>query len=219
MAMLESDVLTRASDLLNDTSNTYWPVAELRRWLNDGQRVIATLRPDSTSETLTYGLTAGVLQTLPVGAQLLLDIPYNSNGRSIRICEMETLAAYNPNWAGAAQAQIVENFMYDERTPLVFYVYPPAAANSVVTIVFSKNPQATTGPNDPIVVNDSYVDVLVDYIVYRAQSKDAEIGALNESSKMHYQFFHDKFRTKIESDIRLSPNTANKGGETPKAIK
>lgn len=221
MPLTEASITTRAADLLFDASNVTWPLAELRRWLNSGVRAIAEKRPDAVAVVSPHQLAPGVRQTLPTGGARLLDVTRNlgSNGltvgRAVRICEMEHLQAYQPTWAQDTAATEVQNFMYDERYPRTFYVYPPAHATTpvYVELIYAGIPNETTGPTDPLPIHDQWENALLDYVMFRALSKDAELGALNQAAVAHQQAFVAALESRAEADFRSSPNRASGGGE------
>lgn len=64
MALLAQSIVQRAVQILQDTTSVRWPVDELVRWLNDGQREIVLHRPDSNSKVATGTLAVGTRQDL-----------------------------------------------------------------------------------------------------------------------------------------------------------
>lgn len=59
MTITAQSIVRRATDLLQDQTSVRWPVNELVRWLNDAQRAIVKVRPDSMNTTATMTLSAG----------------------------------------------------------------------------------------------------------------------------------------------------------------
>ena len=64
MTIAAQSIIRRATDLLQDQTSVRWPANELVRWLNDAQRAIVKVRPDSTNTTTTLTLVAGSRQDL-----------------------------------------------------------------------------------------------------------------------------------------------------------
>ena len=60
-----TNLLTRIRNVLQDTTNVRWTDIELRDYINDAQREIVNLRPDSSATTSNIALVAGTKQTLP----------------------------------------------------------------------------------------------------------------------------------------------------------
>ena len=53
MALTAQSIVQRVVGMLQDTTSIRWPVNELVRWLNDGQREVVAYRPDSMNTTAT----------------------------------------------------------------------------------------------------------------------------------------------------------------------
>ena len=68
MTITAQSIIHRATDLLQDQTSVRWPANELVRWLNDAQRAIVRVRPDSMNTTATMTLVAGSRQDLDNGA-------------------------------------------------------------------------------------------------------------------------------------------------------
>jgi hypothetical protein len=83
----------------------------------------------------------------------------------------------------------VESYSYDPRNPLQFYVYPPNLGTGFVELSYSAVPAAVATAGDNITINDLYAYCLVDYMLYRAFSMDAEHAANAARAVAHYQAF------------------------------
>jgi hypothetical protein len=219
MAATAQDIITRAADLLFDQANVRWPVAELLRWINDAQREIVGLRPDLGAKVAAVTLVAGVKQTLPADGIRLLDVTRNVNGPGIRITQMENLTAYNPAWANDTASSTVRNYMFDERTPTVFWVYPPATAGAQVEVSYLAMPPAITTASDTLGVPETFFNPVLDYVLFRAMSKDAEAGSLSSRASLYLQAFNSYFGDKMQVDAVTSPNAENEGGAVPRMIR
>ena len=68
MPITAQSVIRRCVETLQDPTSIRWPVAELVRYLNDGQREVALYRPDSLVTSATLTCVAGTKQALPAGA-------------------------------------------------------------------------------------------------------------------------------------------------------
>jgi hypothetical protein len=145
-------------------------------------------------------------------------VAYSSTdpGPGIAVCEMETLRAYHPNWPSDTPSLIVENFMYDERTPEVCYVYPPAAEGTYVELVHVVAPTDCTSGASPLSVADSYANALVFLVLARAYEKDTENRAMAET---YYKRCLRSLGLKTEPDKKSSPNVANQGGDVPRGLR
>jgi hypothetical protein len=220
--MLASDIISRAQTLLQDADGTRWTSTELLKWISDGQRVIALVRPDSCSTHTALSLAAGSKQSLPAGGLRLLDVIRNLSesgivGRAVRMVDRETLDAQDPNWHRAASTGSVYNFAYDNRDPLNFYVYPPALPGKKLEIVYVKSPEEINSSTDPIGLLDIYAEPLLNYVMFRAYSKDAEYGANAQLATGYFTVFSNLLGIKTGKDFAFSPD-ANKPGGTPNPI-
>ena len=226
MAQTPSEVLTRAGDILQDTTNVRWALAELLRYMNDGRRELAIHRPDIYSTSTVMALVAGTKQTIPSDGNRFLDAVRNVSaagavGRSVRITERETLDAQLPEWHTEGVSTTLKHFMFDERSPKVFYVYPPAAAAHQLEIVYSKSPIdiliGDVASSSALTGEDIYAGALLDYILYRAFSKDSDYAGNMQRAGSHYQMFAGTLGIGNRKRYATSPNFANMDGVTPKA--
>lgn len=217
--MLASDIISRAQILLQDVAGTRWTTAELLKWISDGQRVIALVRPDSSVDNVSFTMVAGTKQTLPADGLRLLDVVRNlaangDPGRAVRMVERETLDAQDLMWHTRASTGTVTNFMYDNRDPLHFYVYPKAAANQKLEIIYSKDPAEITSASQALAVNDLYAEPLLNYVMFRSYGKDAEYAANAGLAQSYLGVFNAMLGIKTSKDFAFSPD-ANKPGGTP----
>jgi hypothetical protein len=231
----ETEILTVVSGILMDAANTRWPWTELRYYLNQGQRVISSARIDACSETRLVFLSSGVKQTIPTDAWWLLSVIRNApiavvegaqQPSGIRLCELENIADSAPDWANDTPSTTVKNYAYDERTPSIYYVWPPVspgeyysgAANTRVEIAVAVNPTATTTTSSPIAIGQQYEAMLMDYILWRAFSKDAGLPNGMARAQMHGQAFQAAMAMANQTALHGSPNAAIQGGVTPRSL-
>ena len=130
MSIAAQALIRRVVETLQDTTSIRWPVAELVRYLNDGQREIIVHRPDAMVTNASVSLASGTKQSLPANGAKLIDVVRNSAGskRAIRMCAREILDAQSPGWHNLSGVTEIVHFMFDPRDPKVFYIYPPAQA-------------------------------------------------------------------------------------------
>ena len=220
MPLTASDVLTRAADIIQDQTNVRWPSDELLRYLNDARREVAIARPDLYATTASVTLAAGTKQSLPSDGMRLMDVtrnmPSGNPGAAMRIVEREILDAQKPNWHLETQTAGLKHFMYDERNPRVFYVYPPATAGHQVELVYGKTPTEITNTSTQLADEDIYTGAIVDYVCYRAFSKDAEYAGNGTRAVAHYQQFLNALGLGGKVTKTVSPNSANIGGVPPR---
>jgi hypothetical protein len=217
MALTAQSIIRRAVETLQDTTSIRWPVNELVRYLNDGQREVVLYRPDSMVTNAAVSLAAGAKQSLPSNGSKLIDVIRNSSSpkRSVRLTDRHILDSQTPNWYNLTGATEILHYMYDPRDPKVFYVYPPAAASGAsVELVYSAYPSDITEPADGAVYTavtgnislpDIYANLLTDYILYRAYTKDAEYAGNAARAQAHYGSFQAALSTEMNGTTGIAP--------------
>lgn len=220
------DVLSRAQTILQDTTSTRWPLVELQTWLNDAYGEILIYRPDAATQSRAITLAEGTRQrcTDPTTINLpnllrVMDVTRNvavgSDKRSVRRTDRRILDDQRPGWHAETKSLNIQHYMFDDRLPKEFFVYPPAAAGAQVEIVYASMPAAHTmseatlgqaGTAETVRIDDIYVGALLDYVLYRAYSKDAEYAANGARASGHYAAFANAIGVKTATDGRVSPN-------------
>ena len=218
------EIIKRVEDVLQD-SNVRWPRVELQNWLNESYLQIALLRPDASSKTGTLTCVAGSRQTITSGfstALRLLDVVRNlassSNKKVVRLIERSVLDDQRPAWHNDTASINIQNYTFDVRQPKEFFVFPPATTSAQLEVVYADLPgthslseanlHPTTGSAEVIKVDDTYLSVITDWILYRAFSKDAEFAANAARAGAHYQTFMSSIGNKTQSDVGSSPTEA-----------
>jgi hypothetical protein len=217
MTIAAQSIIRRVVETMQDNTSIRWPINELVRYLNDGQREVVLYRPDSMVTDATVTLVAGAKQNLPANGSKLIDVVRNSSGnkRSVRMTNRSILDTQSPNWYNLTGATELLHYMYDPRDPRVFYVYPPAAATGIsVEIVYSAYPTDITEPADGVTYTsvtgnislpDIYGNVLADYILYRAYTKDSEYAGNLDRAKAHYSAFGAALGAEGNSTTGIAP--------------
>lgn len=191
--MIASDVLDRASELLFDTARTRWTISELYKWLTDGLRTVVQLRPDAGAKRAALQLVGGTRQTLPADAVRLLRITRNLShpagvpGRSVIETTHEALNAEVALWHSKGSKLLVEKFAYDQREPKQFDVYPAMTGAdgtpvlAALEVIYAANPPVVTALSQTLTLSDEYLSPLVDWVLWRALSKDSEAANLERA--------------------------------------
>lgn len=217
-------ILSRASILLQDTTNVRWPQDELLGWLNDGQREVVIYKPNASTKNVAFQLAAGTKQSLPSDGVSLIDIVRNMGttgttpGRSVRIVMREILDAQVPDWHSATPDAWVKHFVYTPLDPRTFYVYPPqpAVTRGYVESVYSCAP-ADAVLGGAITLDDIYQPVLLDYVLFRAYSKDVEYAADSARVQSYQNSYLATLSGKAKGEATTNPNaTAPANPNAPK---
>ena len=207
-------VVDKVQVILQDTTGVRWPDSELLDWLNDGQREIVLYKPNAFIKNLAVRMAGGTKQSLPADGVQLIDVVRNMGadgntpGRAVRIVMREILDAQVPNWHIATASAEAKHYVYSLLDPKNFYVYPPqpAANQGYVEMVYGAAPADAT-LNGPITLDDIYQNVLVDYILYRAYSKDTEYAADQNRAATHQNAYIAALTGKAKVEVGANPNS------------
>lgn len=218
------DIVLRAQTILQDMTGVRWPPLELQLWFNDSYREIVNVRPDVNTETGTFTCAAGprqVLTTAFANATRLIDIVRNvasaSNKAAVRLVDRNILDDQRKAWYDETQSINIDHYMFDPRLPKEFMVYPPATTTAQLEVVYTQVPAAHTlteaqlinpATTEVIRIDDSYSNVILDYILYRAYSKDADYAANATRAVAHFQAFQSALGVKTQSEAASQPGVA-----------
>lgn len=233
MSATAAEVLDRARRIILDETSVRWPLPELLLWTDDGQREIAVHKPTATAESVVLPLAEGTRQVIPDDYQSLLRIIRNIveapeegprvAGRAVRIVPRDQLDALNPNWhdpvAVPFDAQ-ARHYVYDEASPREFFVYPGNDGSGRVEATLSRIPgrlqiEQGADPEDlasyeavPLAVSRIYLSALVDYVLYRAYSKDSQFAGNAERAAAYFNQFANAVGIKGQAEAATTPNGA-----------
>lgn len=199
-------IIDRVQVILQDTTAVRWPEAELLNWLNDGQREITALRADAFSKITNVTCVTGTKQTIPTSDGLrLLDVLRNMGsggstpGGAIRKVPRQILDGQTPNWHASTPSATIKHYVFDERAPKTFYVYPPATAGTQLEILYAATP-TDVALGDVISLDDIYMTPLIDYVLYRAYLKDTEYAGNAQRAVAARQAFENTLGLKAQAD-------------------
>jgi hypothetical protein len=218
------DLIVRAKTLLQDEDFVRWSVTELQYWLNDAYKELVGIRPDANTQTSEYACVAGPRQVITssfANAIRLVEVVRNlattSNKSSVRLTSRKSLDTQQRSWYSETPTVNIELYMFDPRTPKEFLVYPPATTAARLEVIYSVLPadhtlseaqlvnQATA---ETIRIDDIFSTALLDYMLYRAYSKDAEQPAMAARAVAHYQAFQSALGVKQQVDAASQPGVA-----------
>jgi len=212
MAVAVNSIVDKVESLLQDTTNARWPVLELVGWLNEAQKETVREKPEAYTTTTAVQLTAGTKQSIPAGGILLIDVIRNMGtdgttaGNAIRIADRRLLDTHVPDWHHTKNStQYVDNYVFDERNPKIYFVSPPSDGNNYVEICYSTIP-ATVAAGQNIILDDIYESVIIDYMLYRAYSKDADYTNNAQRAISHYQAFLIALGQQDKAEKIFDPN-------------
>ncbi len=213
--------------LLNDESAVRWTFPELAIWIGDGIDAIVLADPAAASINTTLALQAGTWQTIGSGYLSLLRVvrnlvsagPPRVGGRAISVTSRAALDAVSPHWHSpkvVPYRKEARQFAYDEDDPTSFYVYPGNDGTGLIEAVLVQDLPPIEADDDgdytqDIVIPDFYQPALIDYVAYRALSKDAPGGSL-PTAQAHFQAFSAAIGVEEKSTAVNSPNAKQASG-------
>lgn len=213
--ILVQDIINRVVDLLLDydraDEEARWSNAELIRWINDSRMAILTRKPSACSKIAVLPLIAGSQQAIPTDGTLLLDLICNmglsgtSAGRSIRRTDRQNLDDDDLYWQKATPRAEISQFTFDDRTPKDFFVWPPAVEGTNVKLSYVAIPAAVATLADTLDIGLETMDAVVNYIAFRAKSKDSQYANAAEAAAF-YGAFADALGTQSQTQVAASPN-------------
>ena len=184
--MLASEVITNVRHLINDDTGTRWPSAELLDWITAGLRAVANFKPQAVTTAQVVALTANsVRQPVPTGSFLLVDVVRNMGsdgitpGAPVRRVDHQAAKAFETTWFSATGETAITDYAYNaDEDHDHFYVYPRTHASTpvYVEVLAAVTPVDVTDPGDTLPLKEDYLNVLTDYVAYRALSKDSEFA-------------------------------------------
>ena len=215
-----ANLLLRIEDTLQDTTNVRWPEAELLRYINDAQREVVNLRPESSADHSNVQLVTGTEQTIPDVALRLIKVVRNMSAaggsatgkRVIRLVDRDILDSQEPNWhdptvtGDATHGTTPKHYVFDEDDPRRYYVYPGVAGNAYAEVVTARSPTDLANTSSTIYVDDIFANAIIDFVLYRAYLKDAEFAGNAQRATTHYQLFVGSLGAGGQSQFNLSPN-------------
>lgn len=211
MAITAQQIIDKAEIILQDNTNVRWPADELLGWLNDGQREIVKIKPEANPVNGTMQLAVGTKQALPAGGIQLIDVVRNMGSTGSTAGDVVTnipravLDQTNRSWHTETPVATIDHYMFDDRDPKHFYVYPPSNGTGHVELIYSASPtDILIGAN--ITLDDYYSNALLNYILYRAYSKDANFSANDGRSRDAMNLFLNAMGIYETSEKANNPN-------------
>lgn len=207
------NLIDRAAAQMHDTGFVRVLATEHLRNLCDGQRAIVAIRPKAYAKTVAHKTVAGTEQSIPNDGARLLDIACNMGtgagatpGRAISIASQEDLDAYRPGWRAMAGADTTRHYMVNPKDPKTWRCYPPSLGNHYVRLTHSAVP-ADIAANAVILLDDSYAEPLILFMLYKAYSKDAAASSAAKANAAQYlAAFQGFFGIQVQADAVTDPN-------------
>lgn len=216
--ILVSSVLDRAGRKLIDTGFDHWTKPELLDALNDGQRVLVSVKPDANTAHANHTLAAGTLQTIPDDGLVFQRVLRNlgtgdAPGRAVTWTSLEFFDSLRPDWHTDKAKATVRHYLYDPGDPEHFYVWPPQPdPPGKVELVYAAAPADCVSPDsDPqatVQLDDIYVPALVDFMLSSALEKQGKQYPQHlQASRQHYGKFLQALGVKEQGESLQEPRS------------
>lgn len=206
------DVIGRAERIIQDTTNTRWPKQEWLDWYNDANLAVVNIRPDAHVVNGVLNLAPNSSkQTIDSDGLKLIDVLANtSSGKVIRKIDRRQLDDQVESWHKTTGTD-VQHYMYDDRDPKNFYIFPQPSTAHDVNYIYATAPVQVVIANfetdtQIMTLDDSYLNVILDFMLSRAYSKDADYAENSQRSQMHLNQFLQALGAKTEADMAVSPS-------------
>lgn len=209
-------VMDDVAELLQDIDRDTWTDADLLGWLNDAQRNVVNVRPDSNSATVSFKCATGTRQNLVIGDIRLLRVTRNMGsdgatpGNAINIFERGIKDRFNPQWHSELGQTVVKEYTYDAvARPHVFWVSPPVKVSPpdvYIEIDKAVVPTLLTNKdNDDIELRDTYIPMIHEWMLYKSFARDSEETPNWQRAARHFMNFYAMLGAKLPADIAVDP--------------
>lgn len=223
-------VVKTARGLLNDGARScagatqdqtqeyaHWSQADLLSYAVEGLAVLVSLRPDAFVTVEEIELTAGSRQTIPDEYDALVGIVagLNESGSEAGpvVATDDTFAHLAPSQCGPdsgdcgtnGEPVVVKSYSVFQQSQRHFTVSPPVPAGKTAKVMarLVKAPPCQLAASDCLPVALKFHPALVDWIVYRAFSKDIESAFALEASARHYRWFFETLEAQRIGEARF----------------
>lgn len=213
--MTPNEVITEVRRLIQDTKTPYrYSDAVLLGFVNQTLKRMVMLRPDLFAVIGDFATTADtVLQSCPSDSMRLIEIFQVKSGNAVVEVNRETLDRTVPGWLSEPSGQPV-NFMRHVRNPNRFFVYPRPSAGVVLVGEYAQTPPDYTLDQEITYPIDTYFPVVVDGVVFLAESIDNEHVNSNRA-----KLFQDAFTQGLGVSLQTRTITdTESGGQDPKQV-
>ncbi|UJZ96343.1 hypothetical protein IHC87_17395 [Photobacterium damselae subsp. damselae] len=207
--MIVNDIVTRVAKELIDTHMVRWQREDLIAYLADGVSAIAAKRPALFSHRVVSLMVDHSPVRLPDDAFLLLSVD-SVDGAAVQYVLMDKLNQINPYWR--QEKGIPSCWTRHDNEVLNFWLYPNPIDPVSLSFQYAKTPVITVD-TERVELPTLFFGALVDFMLYRAFSRDSENPSEAAKAQFHFQsfalFMNDDQALKGEKDQRLLQSTVN----------
>lgn len=173
--MTPADIIREARVLVNDTvSPERYSDSIMLAFVNQTLKRMSAFRPDLFLHLGEVDTVAGtVVQSMPSNSIRLVDIFGVKGGDAITEVERATYDRVYPGWRSQA-AGTPKSFMRHARNPNMYFLSPRPQANIKLLAEYAMVPPTFAATATITGLSNVYMPVLVDGVVYLAESIDDE---------------------------------------------
>lgn len=206
------DIMERAAKTLQDPEYVRWTKPEMLEWLSEAQVAIART-PGAYSKVKIIPLVEGTKQSIPEDGWSLLTVTRNFDLEDVpltpvRLVTRSLLDAVVPTWHLERPEQLVENYIYDDRFPKQFFVYPPNDGSGQVEVIYMGIPVPLTDEKQKLELDDTFVPALVSYVLFRAFSKESDYSSGAQSAAQYFQAYSSELVAAMQARGQTTPNAS-----------
>ncbi|KFA99477.1 phage adaptor protein [Vibrio sp. ER1A] len=203
-------LIKTASELAVDKDFDRWTIED--HWiptLNDAIKAVIIARPDSYVVDSVFACKAGTKQTLDEDVVLLFNVVRNVGGKAVGgLQDMKFLDDYRPEWRESTGKTATDTYMYDETTPKTFYIYPGVVDGHQLEIQAASIPalldKTKYDANEKIALSPIWDNPVIEFMIYRTFSQDAEFAANGQRAALALQAFNSLLGIKTQGDAMFA---------------
>lgn len=207
---LEAVILEARRILQDINSPVRFSDAMLLGFANQGLKRMAVLRPDLFARVVDLPTTPGsVVQSAPEDSLRLMEVFHVRDGGGVTEVSRRAMDETYPGWMGDPPGMCV-NWMRHVRNANRFFIYPQAPLDQVLVIEYAQSPRDYAADEDVELLPDAYFPVLVDGVVFLAESVDNEHVNSNRA-----QLFQQSFTQALGVSVQSRTITDTEEGGLP----
>lgn len=213
--MTPAEVIAEVRRLIQDTKTTYrYSDTVLLGFVNQTLKRMVVIRPDLFAVIADFTTTPNtVIQSVPTNALRLIEIFSVKGGNAILEVTRDTLDQTTPGWI-AETPGVPVNYMRHVRNPYRYFLYPAPVTGIELIGEYAKAPPNYAIGDTITELQDAYFPVVVDGVVFLAESIDNEHVNSNRA-----KLFQDSFVQALGVSLQSRVLTdTEEGGMDPKQV-
>lgn len=210
------DLIQRAANALFDPQHATWKSDELLDYLNEGIQTAAAYVSTEFQVSIKHTLEEGARQKAPDGAVdgVVVEWAYDEDDQPVAVLPFDlTSMNQDPSWMQEDPGP-VRQWASDPMDPYAFWVYPPQGnPPGKVQLSVPLKPVALTQFDQKVPMREMHFGALVDYILYRAYSKNTQYAGQTGLAQLAYSRFVEHFAP-AQSEQQQPPQESTNADST-----